>query len=210
VGTADFNGDGKPDILLENAISGQRVLWLMGGPNNAYVSLGLDLGFLDSNWHIVGTADFNGDGKPDILLENSASGQRVLWLMGGPNSEFVTLGLDLGFLDPTWRIVGLADFNGDGKPDVLLENTVTGQRVLWIMGGPSSQYVTLGLDLGFLDPTWHIAYLADFNGDGKPDILLENRVTGQRVLWLMGGPNSEYVTLGLDLGFLDPAWHIVK
>jgi hypothetical protein len=30
------------------------------------------------------------------------------------------------------------------------------------------------------------------------------------VLWLMGGPNNAYVTQGLDLGVLDPAWHIVQ
>ena len=210
VGTADFNGDGKPDILLENVSSGQRVLWLMGGPNDAYVIQGLDLGSLDPVWHIVGTADFNGDGKPDILLENTGNGQRVLWLMGGPNNAHVTLGLDLGSLDPAWHIVGTADFNGDGKPDILLENTSSGQRVLWLMGGPNNAYVTQGLDLGSLDPAWHIVALADFNRDGSPDILLENVSSGQRVLWLMGGPNNAYVTQGLDLGSLDPVWHIVK
>jgi hypothetical protein len=53
VGATDFNADGAPDILLENATTGQRVLWLMGGPNNAFVLQGLDLGILDSSWHIV-------------------------------------------------------------------------------------------------------------------------------------------------------------
>jgi hypothetical protein len=129
--------------------------------------------------------------------------------MGGPNNAYVTLGLDLGVLDPAWHIVGTADFNGDGSPDILLENATSGQRVLWLMGGPNNAYVTLGLDLGVLDPVWHIAELADFNSDGSPDILLENSTSGQRVLWLMGGPNNAYVTLGLDLGVLDPVWHIV-
>ena len=205
----DFNGDGRPDILLENTATGQRVLWLMGGPNNAYVMLGLDLGFLDTAWHIVGTADFDGDGQPDILLENVTTGSRRLWIMGGPNSQSVTQVIDLGILDPVWHITGTADFNGDGKPDILLENSSTGQRVLWLMGGPASQNVALSLNLGFLDPVWHMVAMADFNRDGSPDILLENAATGQRVLWLMGGPNNAYVTLGLDLGFLDPIWHIV-
>ena len=209
-GTADFNGDGKPDILLENTASGQRVLWLMGGPNNAYVTLGVDLGSLNPVWHIVATTDFNGDGNPDILLENSSSGQRVLWLMGGPNNAYVIQGVDLGSLDPLWHIAGTADFNGDGSPDILLENTASGQRVLWLMGGPYNSYVQLGIDLGSLPPAWHITGTADFNGDGKPDILLENTASGQRVLWLMGGPNNAYVTLSLDLGSLNPAWRIVK
>lgn len=210
VGTADFNADGHPDILLENTVTGQRVLWLMGGVNNEIVTLGLDLGFLDPLWHIVGIADFSADGHPDILLENTATGQRVLWLMGGANSQYVTLGLDLGVLDPAWHIAGVADFNHDNRPDILLENTSSGQRVLWLMGGPNNQYVTLGLDLGVLDPSWRIAAVVDFNGDSTPDIVLENATSGQRVLWIMGGPNGAYVTLGLTLGLLDPAWHIVN
>jgi len=210
VGSADFDGDGKPDILLENKVNGQRVLWLMGGPNNTYVILGLDLGLLDPTWHIVGIADFNRDGRPDILLENSVSGQRVLWIMGGPNNAYVTLGLSLGYVAPAWSFVGAADFNGDGVPDILMENSVTGQRLLWLMGGPNGQTMTASVDFGILAPVWHIAKVADANGDGKPDILLENTSTGQRILWLMTGPSSQFVTLGLDLGFLDPAWRIAK
>ncbi|MEO6924109.1 MAG: VCBS repeat-containing protein, partial [Bryocella sp.] len=174
------------------------------------VTQGIDLGVLDPTWHIVGLADFNQDGAPDILLENVSSGQRVLWLMGGPNNAYVTQGLDLGSLDPAWHIAGTADFNGDGRPDILLENTLSGQRVLWLMGGPNNAYVAQGLDLGLLPPVWHIVALADFNRDGSPDILLENTTTGQRVLWLMGGPNNAYVMTGLDLGSLDPVWSIVQ
>jgi hypothetical protein len=34
-----------------------------------------------------------------------------------------------------WKIVGVGDFNGDGKPDILWRNTSTGQNLVWYMNG---------------------------------------------------------------------------
>ena len=34
------------------------------------------------SWHVAGTGDFNGDGKADILWQNS-DGTPVIWLMNG-------------------------------------------------------------------------------------------------------------------------------
>ena len=60
-------------------------------------------------------------------------------------------------------------------------------------------------DLGTLPTSWHAAGAADFNGDGKTDILWENRVTGQRVIWLMNGTSyGSYV----DLGTVAIGWDI--
>jgi hypothetical protein len=42
-----------------------------------------------------------------------------------------------------WAIVGAADFNGDGKPDILLSNATTRRTYLWYQDGPtmlSGQY----------------------------------------------------------------------
>jgi FG-GAP-like repeat len=65
---ADFNGDGKSDILWQNSVNGQRVIWVMNGTSySSYV----DLGIVATSWRIVGSADFNADRDPDILWENS-------------------------------------------------------------------------------------------------------------------------------------------
>ncbi len=97
-GAGDFNGDSQSDILWQNTLTGQRVLWLMDGVNYAgYV----DLGIMPVDWQIAGTGDFNGDSQSDILWQNTTTGQRVVWLMNGTNYAG---SVDLGTVDPSWEI----------------------------------------------------------------------------------------------------------
>src|SRR5260370_31183480 len=71
---------------------------------------------------IVGTGDFNGDGKWDIVWSDT-SGNVAIWEMNGttvlnPNAAGV------GNVATTWSIVGTGDFNGDdGKWDILRRDT---------------------------------------------------------------------------------------
>jgi hypothetical protein len=36
-----------------------------------------------ANYEVVGTADFNGDGTPDILWQNVTTGEASIWYMNG-------------------------------------------------------------------------------------------------------------------------------
>ena len=80
-GTGDFNGDGKSDILLEDA-NRDCFVWLMDGLN---VTAGAKVCWTLPNegWAVAGTADFNGDGKTDILLRDGSAGQCYVWEMDG-------------------------------------------------------------------------------------------------------------------------------
>ena len=70
VGTGDFNGDGKPDIVWRNTVTGANAIWYMGGGDASAESSDLPA-LPNPDYAIVGTGDFNGDGKPDILWRNT-------------------------------------------------------------------------------------------------------------------------------------------
>ena len=70
-------------------------------------------------WHVIGSGDFNGDGKADILWQN-ADGTPAVWLMNGTT---ILSGANVGF-NPgaAWHEIAAGDFNGDGKADILWQN----------------------------------------------------------------------------------------
>ncbi len=178
---ADFDGNGTPDILRENVVTGERTLWLMNGTTVANtVTIGTDA---DINWHMVGAGDFNSDGKPDILWQNLSTGARRVWMMNG--TTFVS-SVDLGTEpDTNWRIVGSADFDRDGKPDIIWQNISTGERKVWVMNG-----TTLSRSIGWSsdpDTRWRVCGAGDYDGNGTVDLLWQNIVTGERAIWQMNG-----------------------
>ena len=79
------------------------------------------------------------------------------------------------------------DIDGDGKPDILWQNQVTGQLTVWLMNGTTMAQGLWLTPSAVPDTNWKIAGVADFNGDGDPDILWQNQVTGQLTVWLMNG-----------------------
>ena len=130
--------------------------------------------------------DFDGDGRADILWQNSTTHDVVVWLMSGAtklSAAFVATGVD-----PNWKAVGEGDFDGDGKADVLWQNSATGGVVVWLMNGAQktgAAFVATGVD-----PAWKIVGVADFNGDGMTDILWRNTTTGGVVVWTMNGASK--------------------
>jgi hypothetical protein len=175
---ADFNQDGRPDLIWSNSVTGERALWLMSGTNFIAAST---LGIFPLEWTVAATGDFNADGKPDIVWSNSVTGERALWLMDGT----MFLGAStLGIFPLEWTVAATGDFNADGKPDLVWSNSVTGERALWLMDGT----MFLGSStLGIFPLEWTVAATGDFNADGKPDLVWSNSVTGERALWLMNG-----------------------
>src|SRR5438034_503639 len=74
----------------------------------------------------VARADFNGDGKPDILWRNSSTGENYVWLMNG--TTITGEGSVLTEPEQNRKVAGGGDFNDDGTDELLWRNSTTGEK----------------------------------------------------------------------------------
>jgi autotransporter-associated beta strand protein len=172
----DFNGDGKSDILWQNASTGGTSEWLMAGGIASVPGTPAGPG-----WSAVATGDFNGDGTTDLMWQNASTGETNEWLMSASGGIASVPATPPGL---GWSAVAAGDFNGDGTTDLMWQNTSTGGTSEWLMspsGGIANAPATPP-GLG-----WHVAAVGDFNGDGTTDLMWQNASTGATSEWLMAG-----------------------
>ncbi len=185
ISTPDFDGDGKADILWWNSTTGQLFAMLMNGTSVTSTSLF----YTEPNtaWKVVATGDFAGSGtKNQLLWRNSTTGQVYLQTVTVASGVFSQSGAII-YTEPNtaWKIVAAADFNGDGKTDILWRNSSTGQVFMMLMNGgtiTSSAFV-------YTEPNaaWKIVATGDYDGNGRADVLWRNDSTGQVFMMLMNG-----------------------
>jgi len=174
----DFNSDGSPDYVLQNANTRQTAIWYLN--NNVF--LGGTFGpTLVPGWTLTGLADFNRDGHSDYGLFASSTRQTALWYLSGPT--YIA-----GVYGPTvsagWELVTTGDFNGDNKPDYVLYNAGTHQTAVWYL----NNNVRVGTGYGPTLPLgWNLIGVADFNGDGHPDYAVIDSSTGQTAIGYLSG-----------------------
>ena len=73
----------------------------------------------------MGAADFNGDGHPDVIWQDPVTGRSQVWFVNG--AQGTTMTGAAGLSGPNaWRIVGVADLDGDGHPDLIWQDPATG------------------------------------------------------------------------------------
>ncbi|WP_431269631.1 FG-GAP-like repeat-containing protein [Dankookia sp. P2] len=172
--TGDFNGDGRADLLLRKA-DGELAMRLMNGYSvvgSGTVAAPAPVPAAAAA--VAGTGDLDGDGRDDILASEvvtDAAGAtwRTLSLRQ-MDGLAATGGGIIATVDAAWSLAAVADFDLDGKADLLWRNTDGGLSI-WRMSGTS---FLGGGSLYNPGPDWSVAGTGDFNGDGRADILFRH------------------------------------
>ena len=164
----DFNQDGKLDLLTVNGTGSTAVVLLGNGDGTFTVSANLPASI--GNFGGGSIADFNGDGKPDFAvggLDSTGHLQLTVYL-GNGDGTFAT-GPTTNTTDTTYSYSFHAgDFNGDGKPDLVVADDAFTRILVGNGDGTFSSAATAAVpNTG--GPDYLTSAVADFNGDGVPD-----------------------------------------
>ena len=182
VGTDDFvgadcDGDGDEDIVANVDLFASQVFWNVNGTFTPGPIFDLITG-----GRVDRVADFDGDGRPDLLMAGYSTGVHVRRGTGIAASPFQMTWSSAGLLLPHEpAAIAVGDLNGDGKPDFARPN-VLGDVVLFVNTstpgvGPTFAATTLvgprlvTQSTPSTAPRSTIA-IADFDGDGSNDVAL--------------------------------------
>ena len=190
---ADFDNNGTADLVWQNDTTGQVTVNYYGGIGGAVFQGWCYLNPNNNvNWKVVGAADFDGNGVPDLIWQNPTTRQVTVNYYGGPQGcSFLNWNYlnSVGF--PGWTLVGAADYDRNGVPDLIWQNDATTQVTVNYYGGPGG--ATL-LGWNWLNvvgaPGWKVTGASDFDGNGIPDLVWENNTTGQVTVNYYGGPGG--------------------
>jgi sugar lactone lactonase YvrE len=189
----DFNGDGKLDMAFAN-YGGAIVTVLLGNGDGTFTtasSANLPIN-TDSSEVVIG--DFNGDGIPDLAV-SSEYGRAVTILIGKGDGTFAQLGSPLSLVGEAYAMA-VADFNGDGKLDLAISTEWNSSASVTVMLGNGDGTFTQAATspaFGGLEPG--PIMVADFNGDGRPDMLLNDFYYGSNTLLLGNGDGTFTLSL---------------
>jgi hypothetical protein len=188
LGIADFDGDGTPDCVVTTSVGRPALsdtaypVFLKGLGYGAYSRTGVvsPIVLFDSPMGLS-TVDLSGDGIADLAVASEYAQisvfnvLEVVYLKSGGDGTF-TSGSQMAFMAAIgvgWGLAGTGDFNGDGKPDVLLaawdENET--QAVYWLLvGDKGATELSAGFSLGDQGTLTLANVPGDFNSDGKLDV----------------------------------------
>jgi hypothetical protein len=160
--------------------------------------------------------DVNKDGQADLVFQHDVVGDPDLdakvgvWFMErevrlgggrfGPDGE----------PDLDWKLENLADFDGDGYPDLLFCHERDGRMEFWHMRRDFEENVK-PIAPAITDLTWQLAGTSDFDGDHTPDLLFQNEVTGEMMVSFVTSVAGDFTVREnrfLTPQAVDPRWKI--
>ena len=183
VTSGDLNGDGKPEIVAVNAsaktVTIMRNAAIYGNLVAAAFGTSMQLP-VGNDPRAAAIGDINADGKPDIVVVNSAD-ETVSVLINTTTTASIG---DITFASKVDVAVGssplsvaIQDVNGDGKPDVMVanlaSNTISVLRNIFVHDAGGTNFFSARVDFP-AGTAPRAVVVADLDGDKKVDLAVVN------------------------------------
>lgn len=194
---AELTGDGRPEIVVAN--SGGGILILRNNSSAGAPAFDKYVNFAAGPAATgIAVADFNGDGKADLATCNNAANQICILKNTG-------IGNSLSFTAPQYfptangpLSISTGDLDGDARADVVTANGNGSVSVLKNASNGGAVVFDPRLDLAVGHSSPRDVIVADFTGDGKPDIACGNNNVSATVSLFR---NTSATGLSFDPGF---------
>ncbi|HVW15158.1 MAG TPA: FG-GAP-like repeat-containing protein [Mucilaginibacter sp.] len=212
ISIADFDGDGRPDIVVANhysdpaTISVFRNLTISAGSISFAPRVDLPASY---NPRELTTADIDNDGKPDIIVANQGASSISVFRNTSVNGTIsfapkVDLATPLNSVATanSWpESVAVGDLNGDGKLDIAVANNDSpGYLSVFTNNSTLANLAFLPRqDFSTGNNPYSIS-IGDLNGDGKPDIAVSNQVDNT-ISVLINSSNGNTIALNPHIDY---------
>ncbi|HEX7966330.1 MAG TPA: RHS repeat-associated core domain-containing protein [Gammaproteobacteria bacterium] len=192
----DFNADGRLDVLLQPLTTRDRGSLVLQDGTGALsvVAQGWDPGYLGLDWSagasVVTTADLNGDGQDDVLVQPARTGGNAAVLITDPSVQLLHVSqvIPANYLSVDWAAAAhgivTGDFDGDRHRELFLQAMKRKGTGLIVHADAAGHLVgaTQAFVDGYLGRFWSAAdetfYVGDFNGDARDDLLVQSKRRG--------------------------------
>jgi hypothetical protein len=177
IAAGDINNDGWKDLVLtNNGIPYTDVFVLINNHKGGFTQVPAKFG--------EGTAqpiltDVNSDGNLDLVLEEPDGGAVVIYL-GNGKGEFTLQATFAGTFLLTPSLVGVADVNGDGIPDVL--NLASDTMEVYLGQGNATYATPFAIGTGPAPGSIVVGHFHEQATPGLPDIVVPDFSGGVTVL----------------------------
>jgi len=211
---ADIDGDGRKDLVMmgDTHTPLNALCWfkIPADPRQAWARHDIGPG-IHGAIAPAGVADLNGDGHPDVVRADT-------WYENkdGKGTEWIAhANIPMGRNGPYGFCVRsvVADMDGNGRPAIVMCDADISESKLVILRSPDGKgetWTKQELPQSFSYGSLHALAVADFDGDGKPDIvgneqeelLPAGRKNARWIVWqnLGGGQFAEHIILDQQLG----------
>jgi hypothetical protein len=138
-----------------------------------------------SGWVLIGAADLNGTGHPQLIWRNAISGRVAAWVLSTTQAFQPIQFPVFGTPSFAWSIRGIGRVDATPAKGLIWHNAQTGAVAFWKMNTTGNVTATT---LQATGSPWQIAADAYFDGSGaNPEILWVNQKSGAIAIWRVNG-----------------------